>query len=238
MKPIAILRHFISEGPGYFATFLDQRSIPWQLIEIDRGECVPAGAGQFSGVCLMGGPMSVNDPLPWIADACALIRNAAVLDIPIIGHCLGGQLMSKAFGGSVTKSPLPEIGWATVRAETNDCARLWLGGELDETGGVATVFQWHSETFSLPNSCELIMHGEACRNQMFASGPHLAMQCHVEMTMEMIGEWCRSWPAERLGLSTVQTPGEMRALAASRLPGLRQLADRLYTVWIKGLKTA
>ena len=66
MKPVAIFRHAETEGPGYFATFLDQRSIPWQLIAIDRGETVPQQADGYSGLCLMGGPMSVNDPLPWL----------------------------------------------------------------------------------------------------------------------------------------------------------------------------
>ena len=115
MKPIAIFRHAKTEGPGYFATFLDQHSIPCQLIAIDQGEAVPERADAYSGLCLMGGPMSVNDPLPWITQMCALIREADREDIPVIGHCLGGQLMSKAFGGVISASPTKEIGWGTAR---------------------------------------------------------------------------------------------------------------------------
>ena len=240
MKPIAIFRHTKTEGPGYFATFLDQRSIPWQLIAIDRDEAVPARADEFAGLCLMGGPMSVNDPLPWIEQVGALIRDADAKGIPVIGHCLGGQLMSKALGGCITRSPVKEIGWGTAQAEDNDSARRWLGNWLGESAGVATVFQWHGETFSIPHGAQRILTNPFCANQGFVLGPHLAMQCHVEMTTDMIDEWCLSWPAEVSGLdqlpSTVQTPEQMQAEATNRLPAMRRLADQLYTVWIGGLK--
>ncbi|NBR26827.1 MAG: type 1 glutamine amidotransferase, partial [Betaproteobacteria bacterium] len=65
MNPVAIFRHFHTEGPGYFATFLERHGIPWQLIKIDAGEAVPPQASAFSGLVFMGGPMSVNDDLPW-----------------------------------------------------------------------------------------------------------------------------------------------------------------------------
>jgi GMP synthase-like glutamine amidotransferase len=238
MKPIAIFRHSETEGPGYFATFLDRRSIPWQLIAIDRGETVPTRADTYSGLCLMGGPMSVNDPLPWIDPVCMLIRDAVAKGIPVIGHCLGGQLMSKALGGRVTRSPVKEIGWGSARAENNDSANRWLESSLAGTG-VATVFQWHGETFSIPPGAQRILTNAFCADQMFALGPHLAMQCHVEITPEMIEEWCQSWPPEVQGLamlpSTVQTPEQMLAETPARLPSMRRLADQLYSVWIKGL---
>jgi GMP synthase-like glutamine amidotransferase len=239
MKPVAIFRHTKTEGPGYFATFLDRHSISWQMIAIDRGEAVPVSATEFSGLCLMGGPMSVNDPLPWIGQECTLIRDAVAHRLPVIGHCLGGQLISKALGGRITRSPVKEIGWGNARAEDNDSARHWFGGWLNESGGSADVFQWHGETFSIPPGAQRLLTNEFCANQMFASGPHLAMQCHVEMTPEMIGEWCTSWPEEVQGLpkrpATVQTPEEMQAQTPTRLQAMRQLADQLYSVWITGL---
>ncbi|MBL8412882.1 MAG: type 1 glutamine amidotransferase [Propionivibrio sp.] len=240
MKPIAIFRHTKTEGPGYFATFLDLHSIPWQLIAIDRGETVPVHVGEFSGLCLMGGPMSVNDSLPWIEPLCALIRDADASGLPVIGHCLGGQLISKALGGHITRSPVKEIGWGNAGAENNDSARHWLGESLDQSG-VATVFQWHGETFSIPPGAQRILTNPFCANQMFTRGLHLAMQCHVEMTIEMISEWCKSWPAEVEGLDplplTVQTPEQMLAQGQDRLPAMRQLAEHLYSVWIRGLKS-
>jgi GMP synthase-like glutamine amidotransferase len=104
MKPIAIFRHSPGEGPGYFATFLDRHSLPWRLFKVDEGEFPPASPDEFSGLCFMGGPMSVNDELPWIPATLALIRAADAAGIPVIGHCLGGQLMAKAFGGTVGRT--------------------------------------------------------------------------------------------------------------------------------------
>src|SRR5205823_12756651 len=86
MKPVAIVRHSASEGPAYFATYLERRSIPWQLIALDAGEPVPRDVAGFSGLALMGGPMSANDPLPWIAPVLELIRDAVRRDVPAIGQ--------------------------------------------------------------------------------------------------------------------------------------------------------
>src|SRR6185503_3931735 len=105
MKPVAIFRSAPTEGPGYFATYLERRSIPWKLVALDKGEAVPRDARRFSGLVFMGGPMSVNDDLPWIIPALELVRDAVRKDVPVLGHCLGGQLMSKAFGGTVRANP-------------------------------------------------------------------------------------------------------------------------------------
>lgn len=183
----------------------------------------------------MGGPMSVNDPLPWIDQVCALIRNAVSMNIPVIGHCLGGQLMSKALGGAVTKNPVKEIGWGTANAETGALANHWLG---DFAGQPETVFHWHGETFSIPPGAERLLSSRFCANQMFALGPHLGMQCHVEMTPEMIRTWCSQWADEALAVAnqdSAQTPETMQAEMMQRLPVMRQLSEQLYSVWIKGL---
>ncbi len=187
----------------------------------------------------MGGPMSVNDPLPWITQECALIRDAVGKDIPVIGHCLGGQLMSKALGGSVTRNPLKEIGWGSARSEDNEIARHWLGSKWQNSREELTVFQWHGETFSIPPGATRILANNYCANQTFALGPHLAMQCHVEMTPEMIARWCKSWNEEVAGLSeipsSIQTPEKMQREAVTHLIAMRRLADQLYSVWITGL---
>ena len=238
MKPVAIFRHTRTEGPGYFATFLDKHSIPWQLIAIDNGESVPASTEAYSGICLMGGTISVNDPLPWIAQSCHLIREAAAKNVPIIGHCLGGQLISKAFGGQVTKNAVREIGWGTAQPERNEETARWIGDSVAEEGA-ATVFQWHGETFSIPPGATRILTNPFCANQMFVLGPHLGMQCHVEMTTEMIDSWNTKWESETLGLAPfppcIQTPKEMGQETPQRLPAMRRLAEQLYSMWIGGL---
>jgi GMP synthase-like glutamine amidotransferase len=233
MKPIAIFRHAPSEGPGYLAEFLDARTLPWQLIRIDAGEPVPADAGQYSGLAFMGGPMSVNDPLPWIGPVLALIRDAVARDLPVLGHCLGGQLMTRALGGTVTKNALKEIGWGEVSTDASAEARAWFGDAKS-----ATVFHWHGETFSLPAGATHLLSSKHCANQAYALGKHLALQCHVEMTEAMIREWCALGAEEIAGSADsagVQSAAVIQGLVPRHLPPLHQLAASIYTQWIKGL---
>jgi GMP synthase-like glutamine amidotransferase len=230
MKPVGIFRHSPGEGPGYFATFLDAHSVPWTLVRVDAGEAVPASAEDFAGLCFMGGPMSVNDELPWIAPACALICEAVRQGVPVIGHCLGGQLMSKAMGGAVTKNPVKEIGWGKV-SRGGTPSQEWLGNiESFE------AFHWHGETFSIPPSATRILKSDWCENQAFVLGPHLGMQCHVEMNEAMIRLWNRAWADEKAAPGpSVQRPEEMYVGIDERIAAMRLAADRLYTRWIGGL---
>ena len=235
MRPVAIFRHSPTEGPGYFAIFLEAHRIPWTLIPLDEGAPVPDAADTYSGLCFMGGPMSVNDDLPWIDPACALIRDAVAKDIPVLGHCLGGQLISKALGGRVTRNPVKEIGWSRATGAGDAISRHWLG---EFAGQELTLFQWHGETFSLPAGATRLAGNDHCTNQMFALGPHLGMQCHTEMLPEMIACWCEQWAGEAAAvahLPSVDSPEAMLGGIPARLPVMRRLADRLYGVWIQGL---
>lgn len=235
MKPVAIIRHSRTEGPGHFATFLDSHSVPWQLFRIDAGDGVPSRFDEFSGLCLMGGPMSVNDDLPWIPLLLELIRRMIHADRPVIGHCLGGQLISKALGGVVTRNPVKEIGWGLVTAVDTPLTSRWLGNTRQFDS-----FHWHGETFSIPPGGTRILASAACANQAYVVGEkHLGMQCHVEMTTEMIHDWCQSGVDEiaaSLPSPTVQTPEQMAENLDSRLAALNRAAEQLYSQWIKGLQ--
>jgi GMP synthase-like glutamine amidotransferase len=234
MKPIAIFRHAATEGPGYIATFLDERKIPWQLIRIDAGDAVPQSASAYSGLVFMGGPMSVNDDLPWIAKVETLIRDAVAKDVPLLGHCLGGQLISKALGAVVSRNPVKEIGWGEVQVADNDIARSWFGGIQG-----FEAFHWHGETFSLPHGATHLLSSAYCANQAYAIGKHLALQCHVEMTAEMIAAWCAVGAGEITASRSpaVQPASEMQQQMNAKLPPLNGVAARLYGCWINGLTT-
>lgn len=234
MKPIAIFRHSPGEGAGYFATFLERRSRPWQLIRVDAGDAVPADPAAFAGLVFMGGPMSVNDPLPWIEGELALIRAAVAQGIPVLGHCLGGQLMAKALGAVVTRNSCKEIGWGGVRVLDNPVAAAWFG---DLKGFMS--FHWHGETFGVPAGATHILSSAHCAHQAFALGPHLAMQCHVEMTPEMIADWCVVGADEiaASGGPAVQQATAMQADIPGNLPALHAVAERLYTHWLAGVQS-
>ena len=238
MNPVAIFRFSPEDGPGYFASFLDRHSIPWRLFKIDEGDDIPHDLSGFSGLVLMGGPMSVNDDLPWIPPVLDVIRAAVHQGRPCIGHCLGGQLMSKALGGSVRENAVKEIGWNPVIAEKSDVAREWLGEDLVAQSSL-TTFQWHGETFTLPADAMRILTGDACANQAYVIGNSLAMQCHTEMTPAMIEEWCTDWMAENVeASSSVQRPEDMQRAMDKNIVALRMLADKLYSRWIAGLPRA
>ncbi len=234
MNPIAIFRHAANEGPGYLGSFLDARDIPWQLIAIDAGDAVPSCATGYSALVFMGGPMSVNDDMPWIAQELDLIRDAVARDVPVLGHCLGAQLIARALGGAVSRNPLKELGWGAVQVADNNAARDWFG---DVTSFDA--FHWHGETFTLPQGATLLLSSEHCTNQAFALGKHLALQCHIEMTAEMIANWCEVGADEIAASITspaVQSADEMQQQAALKLPQLQQVAERFYTHWFAGVR--
>jgi GMP synthase-like glutamine amidotransferase len=236
MKAVVIFRQSPIEGPAYFSTFLDQQGIPWRIVRLDQGEAVPADVSDFAGLCFMGGPMSVNDPLPWIPPVLALIRDAVAREVPVIGHCLGGQLMSKAMGGTVSKNPVKEIGWGQVTMEDSEEARRWLPGVREFQS-----FHWHGETFTIPEGAARIAGSAFCPNQIFVMGKHLGMQCHVEMTAELVRTWSKEWDKEMQGapvkstIPSVQTPAQMQADLDAGIARLHRTADVLYGKWVEGL---
>lgn len=232
MKPVAICRHAAAEGPGYFADFLRKNAIDFQLVKIDEGETLPRNSGEFSGLAFMGGPMSVNDDLPWIDDSLRLIADAASRDIPLIGHCLGGQLLARALGAKVGKNPVKEIGWGKVTVANSSEAEKWLGDRAD-----FEAFHWHGETFELPENAVRILSSRWCENQAFSLGKHLAMQCHVEMTAPMVRAWCELGEEEILQSQgqSVQDAAAMQIDLDGRIRQLNRVAEKIYSTWIAGL---
>jgi len=234
MKPVAIFRHAASEGPAYFATCLSRQDIPWRVVKIDAGEPVPDDPRGFSGMAFMGGPMSVNDDLPWIRTVLDLIRAGVDEGVPVIGHCLGGQLMAKALGGEVARNPVKEIGWGRVAVADNPVARDWFAFAPESF----VPFHWHGETFSIPPGATHVLSSSYCRNQGFVMGRNLAMQCHVEMTEELVSAWCESGAREiaRSKSPAVQTVDAIKSDMNVRLEEMHRIADGVYARWMQGLK--
>lgn len=234
MKPIIIFRFIAHEGPGYLGDFLDAQQISWRLIKVDENELFPQSILGYSGMVLMGGPMSVNDDLPWIAPLINLIREADKNGIPLLGHCLGGQLISKALGAVVTKNAVKEIGWGEVTVSKNATATQWFG-EIEAFNS----FHWHGETFSLPPGATHLLASSYCQNQAYAIGKHLTLQCHIEMTVEMVRKWCDEGEeelAEAQSSPAVQQANVMQQNLPLHCYFLNKVADQTYTQWIKGLK--
>jgi GMP synthase-like glutamine amidotransferase len=227
---VKIVSHVVHEGPGYLAEFLERKGIQYELVCIECGDEVPETLENTSGLVFMGGPMSVNDPLPWIAHETALIRRAVDAGVPVLGHCLGGQLMAKALGAKVRRNSVPEIGWLPVEVVPGEAGRCWLG-ELPDS---FPVYHWHGETFELPEGATHLLRSQGCANQAFVLGKHLALQCHVEMTRDMIQDWIAR-AGELAPSPTVQSGAEMLRDVERRIKELRRVSDVLYEHWIEGL---
>lgn len=234
-KQILIFRHFPTEGPGYFARFLDHQGLAHRTIKVDEGEPVPESIADIPALVFMGGPMSVNDPLPWIPQVLRLIRAAVAADVPVLGHCLGGQLLSKALGGHVRQNRAKEFGWLPVSTVDSPETENWLTGLPPRF----EVFHWHGETFSIPPGATHILRSRYCRNQAFVIGKSLGLQCHIEMTPALVRAWARAGAGEiarALPGAGVQRPAQMLIGLPQRVARLNRIADVLYTRWLQGLR--
>jgi GMP synthase-like glutamine amidotransferase len=232
MKPIRIFRHIACEGPGYLGQFLQNHNIPFELVRIDAGESPPAQIDDVSALVFMGGPMSVNDDIEWIQQELTLIQKAVEAGLPVLGHCLGGQLISKALGGHIDANPVKEIGWLPVQKINNASSNDWL----HEVNDNSVLFHWHGEKFSIPQGATAILRSEHCIHQGFIIGNTLALQCHVEMTSDMVSEWAERYKGELSDpASTVQSQHEINENLQHKVAQLQGVADALYRRWLQPL---
>ncbi len=244
MKPIAIVQHEADVGPGNFEQHLRRRGRSYELIRVHRGDAIPDSAAPYAGLCSLGGSMSVNDNLPWIAAEIALLRDADARSVPVIGHCLGGQLLARAFDAAVNRAPHLELGWAPVAVDDETLARDWFGEDVAEV----ELFQWHGDAFELPQRARRVLTGPWCANQAFVierpGYSHIGMQFHIEMTPDLVRTWAadpaaaREAAAERrrTGGPAVQTPEVMVDGVERRAARMYRVAARLYDRWLRGVR--
>jgi GMP synthase-like glutamine amidotransferase len=187
MKPpltAAVLTHVPHEGPGAIAPYLFSHGTRVVEYPVYQGASVP-GPGSIGLLIVMGGPMSVNDAarLPWLGPEIEAIANHLHSGTPVLGICLGAQLIAAALGSRVLPSGHTEVGWWPVGFHSPE-------GNPDPWRSVFSgrpfrmpVFHWHGETFDLPRTAVIRASSTACRNQAFTVGDRVVgLQFHLEMT--------------------------------------------------------
>lgn len=232
--PILVLQHLPDDGPAFLATWLAAQGRHVELRHTSAGDAYPERIDGFGALAVLGGEWGANDDRPSLRQAEALIRQAVAAGVPVLGHCLGGQLMSRALGGAVGRSPAPERGWHAWQPSDTPRARQWFG----DADAAACVFHWHRDAFTPPPGAESLGASAACPHQAFSLGPHLAMQFHIEVDAAKLEAWAQEAEAAGDGGAAGSQPTwhdapTMRLGTVRHLGASQALAARVYGEWLR-----
>ncbi|MFC1613844.1 type 1 glutamine amidotransferase [Gemmatimonadota bacterium] len=209
MKPLLIVQHLEREHAGVFTEVLERRSIPCRMARIYKGDRVPDSPKEFSGMLILGGVMNVDqaDRYPYLGDEMRLIRLAHDTGVPVLGICLGSQLMAAALDSPVYDGGVREIGWYEVEL-TAQAEKDPLFLDFPER---FNVLQWHGQTFDLPAGAVRLASSRAYPNQAFRCGQtSWGLQFHLEADGELLRRWLEEG-SEELAAGSYIDPNEILA---------------------------
>lgn len=187
-----ILQHVAWEPAGLLGEEARNRGLRLEVRRMDHGDAVPP-IDDVAGVVAMGGPMGVRDAasLPFLAAEKALLRAAVERELPVLGVCLGAQLLAAALGARVEKGDAPEVGVGEIRLTPEGQGDPVLGG----AGPVFPVVHWHEDTFEIPAGAVRLAESPLCRNQAFRAGRRAyGFQFHVEVDRALAAAWSERLP--------------------------------------------
>jgi GMP synthase (glutamine-hydrolysing) len=219
-----ILMHNETEVPGSLGTYLESAGGSIELLKLYEGASIPATTDGFSAIISMGGPMNVyeEEKYPFLRDETLFLSKAIKAGIPTLGVCLGAQMIAKALGASVTKSPKKEVGWSRID--------LTKEGQIDSLfDGLPPyleVFQWHEDMFHIPEGGAKLAGSADCPNQAFRYKNAFGLQFHVEVTPEILSSWFSD---------SLDFPA-MMARHAEIKGSLSKHAERMYENFVKLVK--
>jgi GMP synthase (glutamine-hydrolysing) len=232
---VYVFQHIGCEDLGTFAEVLAARDFHADYVRLFAGDSVPTDWSGAAALIFLGGPMSVNDEArhAYLTVEKAIIRRALERRTPLLGVCLGAQLIAAAAGSRVLPGARPEIGWAPVS--------LTMEGRQDSLlsplAQLAVVFHWHGETFDLPHGAARLAFSALTMNQAFRLGQTAyGLQFHLEVDAPMILAWMRAYPddlgadpeatAERIAAETANHVAPLRTAAAEAMHRFLDVVDR------------
>ena len=193
MKPVAVIQNWATESGGAIIDYFEEHAVPYRVVHGYRGEALPA-VDELEAAVALGCPVSVN--LFREHDFLMRLHNftsaAVKKDLPLLGICLGAQMLAKVLGAEVKRNHTREIGLYRVKlneAGQRDKIFEGLGSEL-------TVFHWHQDTFGIPEGAALLATSDTCTNQAFRRGNAVGLQFHIEPRPEDIPHWCDEYAGE------------------------------------------
>jgi GMP synthase (glutamine-hydrolysing) len=222
-----IFQHTPTEGPERAGALCAERGLDLDVRQLHRGDAIPSALGADQILIVMGGPMGVNDAgdarYPFLAGELAFLKSLVARDAPVLGICLGAQLLAAAAGARVYPAARREVGWAPV-----DFIGVEREPALAGIGAREMMLHWHGDTFDLPPGAVHLASTEIAPHQAFRLGTRqLGLQFHCELGAETIATWVRE-DAEFVALANGPGGGE-RILAdtARHLPAAAAVGDRL-----------
>lgn len=230
MPTLLVIQHVAHEGLGTFEPVLKRAGLKPVTLRADDPNALWPPAEAIDGLVSMGGPQSVYDQTrhPSLTREIELMRQVVKAGKPVLGVCLGSQLLAAALGAQVTKNAQKEIGWyPLMREAAADGDPLW-----EPFGQTETVFQWHGDTFALPKGAVQLASSPLCAQQAFRYGDRAyGLQFHVEVTELMIRAWMRANAKELSTLKGVIDPSAIRRQTTQHLGRLQELSRHIATVF-------
>lgn len=207
---VLVFRHVPHEHLGTLGSAFRATDLGYNYIDLFENKAQNISIEDYHGLIILGGPMNVyeTDKYPFLEMEDRLIRKAVERGMPVLGICLGAQLIAKALGAKVTKNREKEIGWYSLK--TTEQARedvLFKHFDIEDT-----VFQWHGDTFEMPSGAVRLAESPLCANQAFRYGSNVyGLQFHIEVTPEMISEWL-SVPENRQEIQSLREKNDRRTI--------------------------
>lgn len=227
MMYVLVFRHVSMEHLGWIAPALEAAGVGARYVDLDFDAAIYGSIGEANGFIHMGGPMSANDPSECLRRELGVLETALADGKPVLGVCLGAQLIARILGSRVYSNRAPEFGWLPV--ERTEAGRI--DPVFAEFADSETVLHFHNDTFDLPSGAIRLAYSKDCDNQAFRYGPNVyGLQFHLEATPEMIREWCTA-KENRDALSRLPAPVDPDANASR----MRDLSAAAFGAWVNSL---